>query len=79
MNQFRIIYIWKYHNETPCIAILNKQKCLFFPKTEGRKLKQFWSEGSVAVGGGGRKERVYEGECGGNIVYSCRKGKNETC
>jgi hypothetical protein len=32
MNQFRIqyIYTWKCHNGTPCIAILNKQKSLFF-------------------------------------------------
>jgi hypothetical protein len=31
--------IWKYHKETPYIAILNKQKC-FFSKMENRKVKQ---------------------------------------
>jgi hypothetical protein len=25
------------------------------------------------------KERVWENECGGNILYSCVKWKNETC
>jgi hypothetical protein len=24
------MYTWKSHNETPCTAILNKQKYLFF-------------------------------------------------
>jgi hypothetical protein len=24
------IFIWTCHNETPCITIINKQKCLFF-------------------------------------------------
>jgi hypothetical protein len=28
MNQY--IYAWKCHKETPCVGILNKQKCLFF-------------------------------------------------
>jgi hypothetical protein len=23
------IYTWKYQKETPCVAILNKQECLF--------------------------------------------------
>jgi hypothetical protein len=26
--------MWKYHNETLCIAILNKQECLFFKNGE---------------------------------------------
>jgi hypothetical protein len=31
LKQFGLYYIdsWKCHNETPCIAILNKQKYLF--------------------------------------------------
>jgi hypothetical protein len=40
MNQFGLqyMYTWKCHNETLHIAILNKQKCLFFfSKTENRK------------------------------------------
>jgi hypothetical protein len=32
MNEFglKYIYTWKCHKETPCIDILNKQKCHFF-------------------------------------------------
>jgi hypothetical protein len=29
-------YIWKCHKETPCIDILNKQKCHFFLKQTQR-------------------------------------------
>jgi hypothetical protein len=47
------MYTWKRHNETPCIAILNKQKYLFFKKTENRKVKQVLSGGLIPVGGGG--------------------------
>jgi hypothetical protein len=41
MKQFGLQYIctWKCHNETPCVVILNKQKCLF-SKTENREVKQ---------------------------------------
>jgi hypothetical protein len=61
-------------DETPCRAILNKQKCLFFPsKTEDSK--QVLSGGLVPVGGI-YKERVQEGECSGNIVYSWMKMEN---
>jgi hypothetical protein len=44
MNQFRIenIHTWKCNNETPCIAILNKQKCLFSKKKD-RKVEQVLS------------------------------------
>jgi hypothetical protein len=37
MNQFsyNINIHWKYHNEAPCIVLLNK-KCLFFPRNRGR-------------------------------------------
>jgi hypothetical protein len=30
MNQFRILYIWKYHKEIPHVAILNKKNVIFF-------------------------------------------------
>jgi ferredoxin-like protein FixX len=33
------IYTWKCHNETPCIDILNKQKCLS-SKMKDRQIKQ---------------------------------------
>jgi hypothetical protein len=41
MNQL-YIYIWKCQNETPCIAILNKQMCgfYFFAETKNKKVKQ---------------------------------------
>jgi hypothetical protein len=59
------------HNEIPCIAILKKQKCLFF-KNGGQEGKTgaFWE--LVAVEGGGYEERVQEGEYDGNM-YSCMK------
>jgi hypothetical protein len=76
MIQFGIeyIYMWKCHNQTPCtVAILYKQKCLFFfkQKMENSKTKQVLS-GLVPVGGGGYEERC-RSECGGNITYSCMK------
>jgi hypothetical protein len=48
--------ISKCHNETPCRAILNKQKFNCFTKTENTKAKQVLSGGLVQVGGGGYKE-----------------------
>jgi hypothetical protein len=60
MNEFglRHIYTWKCHNETPCRAILNKQKCLLLFKNKEQKGKKgsFW--GLAPEGGGGCKERV---------------------
>jgi hypothetical protein len=47
-------YIWKCHKETPCIAILNKQKA-FFPKQKD-KTGPVW--GLVPEGGEGYKGRV---------------------
>jgi hypothetical protein len=41
---------------------------------ENRKAEQVLS-GVGTSGRGGYKERVQEGECGGNIVYSCMKMK----
>jgi hypothetical protein len=70
------MYTWKCHNETPCTAILNKQKFLFFKNGEqGGKIGPVWEFVPVCVGG--YNERVEEGECGANIMYSCMK--NETC
>jgi hypothetical protein len=59
MSHFRIYYIytWKCLNETPCIAILNKQKCLSL-KTENRKVKQVLSGGWYQWEERGYKERV---------------------
>jgi hypothetical protein len=50
MKQFgqQYMYTWTDHNETPCIAILNKQK-YFFSKTESRKIKQVLSRGLILV------------------------------
>jgi hypothetical protein len=66
------MYAWKCHKETPCVATLNKQKCLF-SKLEDRKVKQVLSGGVVPVGGGGHKERMEEGDCGEKSMYSCTK------
>jgi hypothetical protein len=62
--------IQKCHNETSCIIIINWQKC-FSLINEGQ-------EGKTDPDGyqsekGGQKERVKEGEYGGNILYSCMK------
>jgi hypothetical protein len=63
MNQCRLqyIYTWKYHREIPYIAIVNKQKCLFFSftKSENKRAEHVLPERLVPVGGG---ERVCEGE-----------------
>jgi hypothetical protein len=62
MNQFGLQYIYtrKCLNETPCIAILNKQKNFFFSKLGNRKLKQVLSGGyqQQEQEGGRYKERV---------------------
>jgi hypothetical protein len=60
MNQFGLLYIytWKCHNETPCIVILNKQKCLFLQKNKKRKAKQVIVWGLVPLGERKIKERV---------------------
>jgi hypothetical protein len=44
----------KCHNETPCIANLDKQKMSFFSKTENKKAKQVLFRG-LPVGGRGYK------------------------
>jgi hypothetical protein len=42
MNQIRLhyIYTWKFHKETPCLAILNKNCIFYFTKLENRKPEQ---------------------------------------
>jgi hypothetical protein len=58
--------------ETPCVAILNKQKChfSFFYKVreqKGRTGLVWWK--LVPVGGG--REKVWKGAYGANTVYTC--------
>jgi hypothetical protein len=47
----------KYHNETLCIDILNKQKCLFF-KNGGQESKTALSGGLYQWARGGNKEKM---------------------
>jgi hypothetical protein len=76
----------KCHNETPCVAILSKKKCLF-PKTKDRKLNQILSGGWYQWEGGGCKEKEIRRGCKGirrvNVVETLRthacKWENETC
>jgi hypothetical protein len=61
----------KVYSQIPCVAILNKQKCLF-SKTDDKEVKQ------VLSGGWYQREREDirkggEGKCGGNTIYSCTK------
>jgi hypothetical protein len=58
INQFSLYYIYTCHNETPCVIILNKQKCHFFSKTGNRKSKQFLFGEFYQREGRGYKERV---------------------
>jgi hypothetical protein len=56
---------WKCHNETSCVAILNKQNFFFFYKMGEQ-------EGVlVPVEGGGDRDRVWKGEHSVNTVYTC--------
>jgi hypothetical protein len=54
----------------PCIAISNKQEHLFFFFKNGEQEGKNGSCLGVGISGrgGGYKERVKEGECGGNIT-----------
>jgi hypothetical protein len=59
MNQFGLqyIYTWKYHKKSPCSAILNKQKCHHFTKTEQEgKTGPFWG-----IGASGKRKDVGKG------------------
>jgi hypothetical protein len=61
-------------------AFLSSPKAGYYSlyrKSFPRKAKQILSGELVPVAG--HKERVKEGDYGGNIIYSCMKMKNETC
>jgi hypothetical protein len=62
MNQIGLQYIptYKCHKEAPCVAILNKQKCLFFlsfAKSENRKAEQALPWGVDTSGRGEEVEK----------------------
>jgi hypothetical protein len=63
-------YIYKCHKETLCIAVLYKQNCLF-SKTENGMVKQALSGKWHQWDRREYRERVQEGECSENIMYSC--------
>jgi hypothetical protein len=72
MNTFGLLYIytWRCHSETPCIRDLKQTKNAFFQKWRIKsKIGPVW--GLVPVRRGGYKEKVWEGEYGRNIMYSC--------
>jgi hypothetical protein len=52
MNQ--IIYSWTCHKETPCVAILRRQKCHFFflsfTKLENIRAEQVLPRGTKVLG-----------------------------
>jgi hypothetical protein len=56
-----MIYTWK-HEETPCVAILSKQKCHYFSftKLEHRRAEQVLSGALVPVGVGKRRGKDVE-------------------
>jgi hypothetical protein len=54
-----------------------KQAEMSFSQKQNRKIKQS-GLGVGTSGRGGHKERVWEGECGGNTVHACMKWKSET-
>jgi hypothetical protein len=54
-----LLYTWKYHKETPCVAILNKSVIFFFfYKIIDQKGGKGPVWGLATVGGGGYEERV---------------------
>jgi hypothetical protein len=75
MNQFKLQYIYtqKCHKETPCIAILNKQKCHSFLLQNGRT--GVWNRlclgDLVPVGGERMWRKGEEDEYGTNTVLIC--------
>jgi hypothetical protein len=75
MNQFRqkYTYIWKCHEETSYIAILNKERCHFFSftKSEKRRVMQVMPVGFDTSGRGEKVKRRLEGEFGTNILDTC--------
>jgi hypothetical protein len=65
MNQFGI-YTWKCHKETLCVAILNRQECLFFffNRLENRRVL------------GGTRGRGDEGKGYGRMSMLCTRYVN---
>jgi hypothetical protein len=63
VKQFRLYYIytWKCHKETPCVAILNKQKCLFFFFIYKIKEQESRTGSSLGVSASGSMEEVRKG------------------
>jgi hypothetical protein len=49
-----------------CIDILNKQKCHFSKTGQEDKTGSMW--GLAPMGGGGHKERAWEGKCSRYIM-----------
>jgi hypothetical protein len=73
MNQFGL-YTYTHGNVTVklCIAILYKQKCLFFKNGEQEgSIGPVW--GLAPVGAGRILGNGVGGEYGGNMMYSCTK------
>jgi hypothetical protein len=83
VNQFRIEYIdtWKCQEETPCVAILNKNVIFFFYKIreqEGRT-GPVWSGRLTPVGGEGCGERERRVNMVQILCPRVCKWKNGTC
>jgi hypothetical protein len=57
------MHTWKCHNEIPCIAALNKQKCHFKKWRTGRQNRSFWG-----VGTGGKREDIGKEDRSVNVV-----------
>jgi hypothetical protein len=78
MSQLGLQYMhtWKCYKETPCIAILNKQKYLFFSFTKlgNRMTEHILSGGLVPVRRGCRMFNMAQILC-----THIRKWKNEPC
>jgi hypothetical protein len=79
MNQFGLLYIytWKCHKETPCVAILNNEKCHFFLLLFLYKIGEqeggtgpAWDRGWYQWEGEGFGEMVKESEYGAYTVYT---------
>jgi hypothetical protein len=66
-------------DETPSIAILNKQNCLFSPKTYNKKAKQVLFGGLVPVGEGRIRKRYRRVNMVEILCTHVCKWKNETC
>jgi hypothetical protein len=75
------IHTCKRYKETPCVAILNKQKChpVFFYKVGEQESRTGPDWGDlIPVGGGGGGERVEERDYGAEYCVHVCKCKDET-